>query len=269
MTEKQWFYILMISLVALLFLSIPLAIWRTVNKSRSYNALPLGKMVNKTVACYYPLSTYQYLFYTFFNPKDLRFSTYYGFLAIYTSIANIAIGLIAVAINAIILIYRLLKEYWMYEHFKRLMLVLELSDTGLRLARADFSPAKTIKEVAWSDVKQVFVYRHYIKLIADKDTFYAFYDRRLSDVRDKVAMHFLRDSANSYLYENPKIEQQSQPNTAQHTLFCILSVIIGPIMGIILYFVNKQKFPTQSLIYLLLSFLAPALGILITVISKL
>uniref|UniRef100_A0AB33J5Q6 YcxB family protein n=1 Tax=Prevotella sp. GTC17259 TaxID=3236795 RepID=A0AB33J5Q6_9BACT len=262
MSKQELTYIAVGIIIPLVMLTIVIMTWRIVSTRRSVLPLPLGRNIDQTITCYYPTSLSKYLFYTFFNPKDLHFGTYYAFIGLLTITPINLIGpIIGAVIMLITLLYRLGRHTAHYIRLSPKMPAVELSAQGVRLTSTLDDATVCYMEDSWDAVDRVFLYRHYAKVMARKHTYYVFHDADDLDVRDKIAMHFMRHT------DQPAYEAIGHPDSPS-LLLSLLCLIAGPFLGLALYLIYRRDTPKSARAYFIVSLIIPTGAMLIAGISS-
>ncbi|KGI60873.1 hypothetical protein [Prevotella sp. S7 MS 2] len=232
-------------------IAVTVMIKRFINNWRSVRPLALGRNINTPVTCYYPDNLTKFLYRVFFDPQDINFTSYYTAIGLVTlSPAEFFSIMITVSFMLLVMIYKLGKLIVHYRRLSSKIPAVELSAEGIRLITTLNDAAVCYMEDSWSNVKRVFLYRHYAKIITKKRTYYAFHDTHDLDVRDKIAMHFKRNR-DELVFE--KSVQPSSPNL----LLTVLCFVIGPILSIPLYIIYNREDTKSARIYLIASLILP------------
>ena len=246
----------------LIFATLADLVWRIISIRRSFIPLPIQRKINKTIVCPYPDSLWIYLKLVFFNPKDMHFRTLSAFIGILGGSAiHIAVGLIALFITLFVCIFKLIKLSWQYNFTRKKYPAVELSDEGVSLIFEWIRPAEIVYETPWQNITQVFLYRRYAKIISKDHTYYAFYNPGDMEVKDKIAMHFLRhgDIKVTTVAEQDKISW----------ILLIVCLLLGPPAGILCALLFYKNKPISARTYLFTSFVFLTIALVIHLLNTL
>ena len=254
------FFVAIIKL--LIFTTLADLVWRIISIRRSFAPLPIQRKINKTIVCPYPNSLWIYLKLVFFNPKDMHFRTLFAFMSVLGgSIVHIVLGLIALLITICICIFKVLRMSWQYNRIKEKWPAVELSDKGVSLIFEWIRPAEMVYETPWQNITQVFLYRRYAKIISKDHTYYTFYNTGDMEVKDKIAMHFLRhgDIRETTVIEQDKISW----------ILIIVCLLFGPPAGILCALLFYKNKPRSARIYLFAGFVFLCIALVIHLFNTL
>lgn len=262
MTSNTLIVFFAVIIELLIFVTLIDLVWRIISIRRSCIPLPLQREINKTIVCPYPDSLWIYLKLIFFNPKDMHFRTLFAFIGVLGgSTIHVAIGLIALLITLFICIFKLVRLSWQFNCSKEKFPAIKLSDKGVSLIYEWIRPAEIVYETPWQNITQVFLYRSYAKIISKDHTYYTFYNTSDMEVKNKIAMHFLRhdDIKAITIAEQDKISW----------ILLIVCLLFGPPVGILCMLLFYKSKPRSAHIYLSASFVFLVIALVIYLLNTL